>query len=84
MFFDTSSDWTVALAGWETEEKEKERQAGLEMSKEAKRRKAEWHFSDKYARAAAKDREPCWKTGTGKWSDDDDDDHDDHDHEVEL
>ena len=54
------------------------------MSKEAKRRKAGWHFSEKYARAAAKDREPCWKTGTGKWSDDDDDDHDDHDHEVEL
>ena len=53
------------------------------MSKEAKRRKSGWHFSDKYARAAAKDREPYWKTET--WSDDDDDDDDDdHDHEVEL
>ena len=43
------------------------------MSKEAKRTKAGWHFRDN-ARAAAKDREPCWKTGTGTWSDNDDDD----------
>ena len=48
------------------------------MSREAKGRKAGWHFRDKYARAAAKDREPCWKTGIDTWSDDDDD------HEVEL
>ena len=50
------------------------------MSKEAKRTKAGWHFRDN-AKATAKDREPCWKTGTGTgtWSDNDDDDR-----EVEL